>query len=89
MWHFVFTCIGDSAKEDKEAWKKLLTAERLHSINEQLASNSMAGNLVASRSYSTVLSAAVVSVDPSHSLRVISTQGSVVLLWCPLIGLVN
>ena len=76
-WHFVFTFTGQPSKEDKEAWNKLLTTERVNSINEQLVSSSLVGHLVTSQSCSTVLSASVVSLEPCHRLRVISTPGNV------------
>jgi hypothetical protein len=74
-WHFVFTCTGQPSNKDKDAWKKLLTTERVNSINEQLVSNGLVGQLMTSQSCSTVLSVSVVSLEPCDHLKVISTPG--------------
>jgi hypothetical protein len=76
-WHFVFTCTGQPSNKDKDAWKKLLTTERVNSINEQLVSNGLVGQLMTSQSCSTVLSVSVVSLEPCDHLKVISTPGNV------------
>lgn len=77
-WHFVFSCNGETSIEERNAWKKLLTTERINAINEQLVSHTVAGGMVGGRSCSTLLSVSVVSFDSTHGLRLLSSPGSCV-----------